>query len=142
MLALPFRDESMSVVVSQATFEHVRNPFQAAAEIWRVLEPGGRLYVETAFMQPVHAAPFHYFNMTTWGAEQVFKQFTITKLEWAGELSKTIDWLMGAAGLHKINYRKCQRIMRKIAKLDPLVSYEDLRAVASGLRIWAEKPPR
>ena len=93
-------------------------------------------------MQPVHAAPSHYFNMTTWGAEEVFKQFTITKMDWVGELSKTIDWLMGAAGLHKINYRKCQSIIRKIARFDSLVRYDDLRAVASGIRIWAEKPTR
>src|SRR5262249_1364123 len=42
---LPFRDASFDGLLSIAVLEHVRDPFACAAEIHRVLKPGGRAYV-------------------------------------------------------------------------------------------------
>lgn len=138
--SLPLRDGSVSVVVSQAAFEHLANPFAAADEIWRVLKPGGRIYIETAFMQPVHDAPSHFFNMTTWGVERVFRRFDILDIDWFGDLSGTVDWLMRAAGLRDRKSWKCRRIVRQLARLDKFVAHEDLRAIASGISLWGQKP--
>lgn len=38
---LSFASESMDVVISSETMEHVRDPWQGFREIWRVLRPGG-----------------------------------------------------------------------------------------------------
>lgn len=38
---LSFADESMDVVISSETMEHVRDPWKGFGEIWRVLRPGG-----------------------------------------------------------------------------------------------------
>lgn len=43
---LPFPDNSMEMVHSHHVFEHLDNPFEAAAEIYRVLKPGGLFFVE------------------------------------------------------------------------------------------------
>ena len=64
---LPFRDSAFELVCSQAVFEHVSRPFDAARELVRVTRPGGVIFTEVAFLQPVHAVPHHYFNMTTAG---------------------------------------------------------------------------
>ena len=61
---LPFRSAVFDAIVSQAVFEHLPYPHQTAAECLRVLKPGGVLLIDTAFMQPLHADPSHYFNMT------------------------------------------------------------------------------
>ena len=37
---LPFEDNSIDLVVSGQTFEHIKNPFRSAAELTRVLKPG------------------------------------------------------------------------------------------------------
>ncbi len=66
---LPFADNSAAYVVSGAVFEHLYDPFSAIAEIKRVLEPGGRFYIDTAFMQAYHGFPCHYFNMTPQAVE-------------------------------------------------------------------------
>lgn len=55
--ALPFADEVFDAVFSQAVMEHMRDPYMAAKEIARVLKPGGLIYVESAFLQPLHAVP-------------------------------------------------------------------------------------
>lgn len=73
--ALPFRDDSIDLVVSHAVFEHLRDPRHMARELWRVLKPGGTAYIDTAFMQPFHGDPSHYFNMTTSGLQAVLEGF-------------------------------------------------------------------
>src|ERR1019366_9699742 len=40
--ALPFLDNSFDAVISIAVLEHVRDPFRCAAEIARILKPGGQ----------------------------------------------------------------------------------------------------
>jgi SAM-dependent methyltransferase len=73
---LPYRDETFDAVISKATFEHVRRPWELSDEIYRVLRPGGTVYVETAFMQPLHGNHYHFFNMTLYGVQEIFKRFT------------------------------------------------------------------
>jgi SAM-dependent methyltransferase len=70
--ALPFRDNVFDGVISIAVLEHVRDPFRCANEIARVLKPGGRLICAVPFLQPLHAYPHHYYNMTYMGARALF----------------------------------------------------------------------
>jgi ubiquinone/menaquinone biosynthesis C-methylase UbiE len=69
---LPLRVNWDDAVVSLSVFEHLPDPFAMAAEIRRVLKPGGTVWIETAFMQPLHADPGHYFNMTLQGLLRTF----------------------------------------------------------------------
>lgn len=85
---LPFRDASFEGVLCLNVLEHVKNPFRVAREIARVLKPGGELYCVVPFLQPVHAFPHHYYNMTSQGLCNLFD----------GELHIT-DTLMLASGL-------------------------------------------
>lgn len=77
---LPFRDEIFSLVISQAVFEHVPDPFRTAQELLRVLKPGGLILIDTAFMQPLHGDPHHYFNMTEEGLRQIMGGFEILEM--------------------------------------------------------------
>ena len=70
---LPFADASFDAVVSFNTFEHLYDPDRATAEIFRVLKPGGRLLVHTAFLQPTHEPPHHYYNVTEYGLRRWFR---------------------------------------------------------------------
>ncbi len=70
--ALPFADDSFDGVISVAVLEHVRDPFRCAAEIVRVLKPGGKLVCCAPFLVPVHGYPHHYYNMTPQGLRALF----------------------------------------------------------------------
>lgn len=72
---LPFRDGVFRTVMSGAVFEHVMDPFLAIDQVHRVLAADGEVYIETAFLQPVHAFPNHYFNMTRQGLERLCGSF-------------------------------------------------------------------
>jgi len=70
---LPFNDNSFDAVVSLSVLEHVKDPFLCAKELSRVLKPGGELICSVPFLQPYHAYPHHYFNMTTQGLSNLFE---------------------------------------------------------------------
>lgn len=46
---LSFTDASIDIIVSQDVFEHVANPWQGFAECYRVLIPGGRMFMTIPF---------------------------------------------------------------------------------------------
>jgi SAM-dependent methyltransferase len=85
--ALPFADAAFDAVVTFNTFEHLSDPDRAAAEIYRVLKPGGRLVLHTAFLQPVHEAPHHYYNTTEYGLRQWFQAFDDVKVSVSANFS-------------------------------------------------------
>lgn len=70
---LPYADESVDVVYSEAVFEHLHSPHKAAEEIYRVLKPGRKIFVCTPFMFPYHGYPHHYQNYTLSGHKHLFE---------------------------------------------------------------------
>jgi SAM-dependent methyltransferase len=141
VLKLPFRNGTFDCVISQALLEHVPDPFAAVREMVRVTKPGGKLWSGMAFMQPLHAIPSHYFNATPWGIQELFRSVEILELKWFGELSFTIDWLLKAAGIAgRLPEVRYQALIEQIKSFDAMVSYEALRAVASGVSVLARKP--
>jgi O-antigen biosynthesis protein len=77
---LPFKAGAFEAVLALNAFEHYREPHAAAREIWRVLRPGGRVLIHTAFLQPLHEAPGHFYNCTRYGLEAWFEGFDIEEL--------------------------------------------------------------
>lgn len=111
---LPFLDNSFDAIFSLAVLEHVKDPFKCAAEISRVLKPGGTLYCVVPFLQPVHAFPHHYYNMSAQGLKNLFDQHLNVDAQeviasglpiWA--LSWMLNaWADGLTGKSKDNFRK------------------------------------
>jgi SAM-dependent methyltransferase len=70
---LPFADSTFDAVLSIAVLEHVDDPMACAAEILRVLKPGGLVFASVPFLQPEHGYPSHYFNATRFGLRKLFQ---------------------------------------------------------------------
>jgi SAM-dependent methyltransferase len=75
--ALPFIDASFDGVWIQAVLEHVLDPPIVVAEIYRVLRPGGLVYADTPFMQPVHEKAYDFTRYTVSGHRWLFRNFTM-----------------------------------------------------------------
>ena len=76
---LPFRNGIFDCVFAFNVFEHLEHPRRAAAEILRVLKNGGSLVIHTAFLQPLHESPLHFYNATEYGVRSWFKDFDVEK---------------------------------------------------------------
>lgn len=74
---LPFKDNVFDGVICLNAFEHYRDPLKVVSEIRRVLRPRGFVYVLTAFLQPYHMKPHHYYNVTPNGLRNWFDGWRI-----------------------------------------------------------------
>ena len=93
---LPFADAVFDAVLCLNTFEHLREPRVAAAELLRVMRPGGRLVLKTAFLQPVHEEPFHFYNATQYGLLSWFQDFRVERCFVPTDMSPALvlGWLV------------------------------------------------
>jgi SAM-dependent methyltransferase len=74
---IPLLDQSVDGVIVQAVLEHVLDPAQVVAEIWRVLKPDGLVYAETPFLQHVHEGAYDFTRFTESGHRYLFRRFDL-----------------------------------------------------------------
>lgn len=72
VLSLPLPDSSQDVVVAEHVLEHVVDPLRAAAEIERVLRPGGIVFAKVPFTYPWHGGYVDFFRFTPAGVLAAF----------------------------------------------------------------------
>ncbi len=95
---LPFIDNSFQTVFSGAVIEHVQDPAEVINNIYSILQQNGDVHIETAFLQPVHAYPNHFYNMTKSGLENLCSGFTHVDSGVKGHQSPafTLHWILNS----------------------------------------------
>jgi SAM-dependent methyltransferase len=68
---LPFSNESVDIVISQETIEHVKDPFNSIKEIHRVLKKGGVLYLQLPFTIGYHPGPQDFWRFSREGIQEL-----------------------------------------------------------------------
>ncbi|RTL03896.1 MAG: SAM-dependent methyltransferase [Acidimicrobiia bacterium] len=97
-LALPFAADVFDLILSQAVLEHVTEPQTYVDELVRVLRPGGLVWIEAAFLQPVHQAPRHFFNVTPFGLAYLCRGLEIVEQGVVGGFVESLAWICREAG--------------------------------------------
>ncbi len=72
---LPFANDSMDAAIAEQLLEHVSDPQKVVDEIYRVLKPGGTVYISTPFMIGYHSMPNDYYRWTLDGLKELMKNF-------------------------------------------------------------------
>jgi SAM-dependent methyltransferase len=70
-----FENGTFDRVVCNAVLEHVPDPHASLEEMFRVLKPGGQIWVEVPFHQPYHPHPGDYWRVTPQGLERWMARF-------------------------------------------------------------------
>lgn len=95
---LPFRTGVLDGIGCYAVLEHVRQPWVMAQEFARVVKPGGKIFIDWPFLQPVHGYPSHYYNATPEGLRALFERdFAISSVQTGPHQGPdfTINWIVG-----------------------------------------------
>lgn len=81
--SLPFVDHCFDAVACLEVLEHVAEPELVMGEISRVLKPGGRAWISTPFLYPLHDAPFDFRRYTEFGLRRSAKKagFVVVSLQ-------------------------------------------------------------
>lgn len=62
---LPFPNNSFGAILCTETLEHLKRPYESVTEFYRVLQPGGQLFLTTPFAHAEHQIPHDYFRYTS-----------------------------------------------------------------------------
>ena len=72
---LSFAADTLGTVLMLETLEHVKNPLQAMAEVFRVLQPGGLVVISSVMDFPVHEHPADYWRFAPQGFDLLLEGF-------------------------------------------------------------------
>lgn len=111
---IPFKDSCFDFVISESVFEHVRDPWHYAQELYRILKKDGIIIVDTAFMQPVHSDPYHFYNMTLTGLEETFKMFK--KIKSGVDVHQTAGFTMNILYKYLLSLVDNNKMRKKLKK--------------------------
>lgn len=72
---LSFAEGTLGTVLMLETLEHLKNPLQAMAEVFRVLRPGGLAVISSCMDFPVHEHPADYWRFPPQGFDLLLERF-------------------------------------------------------------------
>jgi len=75
------KDATFDLIISTQVIEHVRDVSLYLAECFRLLKPGGRLYLTTHGCYPDHACPYDFWRWTAEGLVLEIEGLGFSKVE-------------------------------------------------------------
>lgn len=78
---IPLKGNVIDAVLSTSVIEHIRYPDAFLAEAFRVLRPGGRIYVSVLFVYPEHEKPYDFQRPTQFGLKRWLEDVGFANIE-------------------------------------------------------------
>jgi SAM-dependent methyltransferase len=92
---IPRSSGSFDIVICIAVLEHVENPEEVTAEMFRVLKLGGYLIATVPFLQPEHKCPTDFQRYTRDGLAALMERhgFIVEEIKPLFSLYHTLHWI-------------------------------------------------
>lgn len=68
---LPFTDNEIDSCLATEVFEHLPNASEVAAEVHRILKPGGMFFLTVPFFWPFHEVPYDEYRYTPFSLSRI-----------------------------------------------------------------------
>lgn len=98
---MPIDDATFDAVLCTQVLEHLEWPRESVKEMYRVLKPGGKLYMTAPMSHSEHQIPYDFFRYTSYGLESIcrcagfhdieIKPFGGIWVRWAYELPRAMS---------------------------------------------------
>ena len=99
---IPVEDARFDHVLLTQVLEHIPEPRAVLAELYRVLKPGGTLWLTAPLFYAEHEKPYDFYRYTQFGLRHL--------LEGAGFAVREVEWMEGYLGT--LSYQT--RLMSKV----------------------------
>lgn len=128
---MPIESERFDAVLCTQVLEHLEWPRESVKEMWRILKPGGKLFLTVPMCQAEHQIPYDFFRYTSYGLRSIcghagFSEITIEPFgglwtRWAYELPRATS-IFPSAGFNSgsLNFLGLSFLPLKILILLPL----------------------
>lgn len=113
---LPFRSDSVDVVMSTQTLEHADDPARMLEECRRVLRPGGLMFASTHGTSYYHPIPVDHWRWTHSGLRLTFERagFTVRSVEATSGTLTTLATIFATHLLGAANRFGCEWLAAKL----------------------------
>lgn len=91
---VPFEDNMFDVVICTAVLEHVAEPTKIVSDIYRILKPGGIVWSDIPFLQPLHRVPTDFQRYTIDGIKYLFRNFDEIESGSANTIGASMIWIL------------------------------------------------
>jgi SAM-dependent methyltransferase len=135
--ALPVQGQSVDVVICTEVLEHLSDPQSCAAEILRILKPGGMALLSVPFLYPVHADPEDFQRFTADGLKRLFSPCASLEVWPMGGFLGVLGMFLeiGLPGIRGNSLDK--KILRRfLTWLSRQLCAQDLRTTGQQPEIW------
>ena len=148
---LPVPDATYDAVLCTQVLEHVPNPAEVIGELYRVLRPGGRLYLTVPLAWELHELPFDFYRYTAHGLARILGDAGFEQLDIRprNDCFSTLAQLLENVGSSMGSYpdgrdpRRAEAIMALRAMAAQIASFADLDArmiLPLGYSVVARRP--
>lgn len=99
LTAIPVDDGRFDMIVCTQTLEHLPEPKAALAELYRVVKPGGQLWLSAPFSYHEHEIPYDFYRYTQYGLRHLLGAvgFEVRRVEWLSGYYSTLAYQLRLA---------------------------------------------
>ena len=144
--------DSVDFVTSVSVLEHVRYPHKVVSEIFRILKPGGVIYVNVPFVFPYHADPDDFYRFSYRGINILCEEFECIDSGFNRGPASTMHHLLvhffamllsfNSRALYGINVDLFRWLLFWVKYLDKfLAGYQMAYVIHAGSYFIGRKPP-
>jgi SAM-dependent methyltransferase len=107
---IPVEDNRYDLIYCSQTLEHIPEPGEVLEEFFRILKPGGSLWLSAPLFYEEHEKPYDFYRYTQFGLRHLLETsgFQVTKIEWLEGYYGTIAYQLENAAkylpLHPAQY--------------------------------------
>jgi len=99
LTSIPVDSNKYDLILLTQVLEHLPEPEKVLTELYRVLKPGGELWLSAPLFYEEHERPYDYYRYTQYGLSYLVEAsgFTIKQLEWLEGYYGTLSYQLAVA---------------------------------------------